>query len=465
MHLQERTMFYLVKVTVTDGVASETPLTDSGTFETGSDASRAAKAVGLTLGCKVQPRRIAQAADWRPKAAEDLEKLSAHYKLPPAWDLVPIPDHFARRENIGSALISYFASPEQGVINRRTSQAAGRYLAQFYPDLQQEELKRYLAMVDPSGQLMFATTPEDATTVYDSGPDSCMLGDKGRYLPGGTDALDTDDFNDDADDVRDQSDHVCRIYGTGDLALAYLQDGSGRITARSVCWPEKKLHGRVYGDIARLNQKLKDEGFTKVETFPGGARVEPLEAMVDGERRFALPYFDNVAGITMLDDGTFVTGESGKNPDVVIEGGRDEGYQGRLKRWCGYGQCYAPLATMKQVEGGPHLWISDYAARNGHAWTCAATGRLFHRSIPGVRMWNDEQWCRDAFDKDGANCPFTSKNYPKSAMKPASDGTLVFMGAVKDYERLLDARKAASATPRKAGKATNANQETIHAAA
>jgi hypothetical protein len=50
-------------------------------------------------------------------------------------------------------------------------------------------------------------------------------------------------------------------YGAGDLAVAYTKNANGRIQSRCLCWPEKKLFGRIYGDFQRMKAAMEAEGF------------------------------------------------------------------------------------------------------------------------------------------------------------------------------------------------------------
>jgi hypothetical protein len=102
------------------------------------------------------------------------------------------------------------------------------------------------------------------------------------------------------------SQDAVRVYGAGDLAIAYLgpQDDA---TARALCWPAKQVFGRIYGDGARLGQALMAMGYSEAgRTGFNGARLL-LEREGSG---YVCPYVDY--GYRVEERGEFlVLGQSG----------------------------------------------------------------------------------------------------------------------------------------------------------
>lgn len=116
----------------------------------------------------------------------------------------------------------------------------------------------------------FARTPDEIELVYRNGPQSCMSHDTGRYSTRGF--------------------HPVRVYGAGDLAVAYLpkRRDPNSYSQRALCWPEKKIYSRIYG-TGPLEGFLKSLGFTS-GTFHG---AKLLKIPVDGvNNHFVLPYVD-----------------------------------------------------------------------------------------------------------------------------------------------------------------------------
>jgi hypothetical protein len=130
--------------------------------------------------------------------------------------------------------LSYFQDESKGQRGIRTPIKPGRYLRKFFGDVLTEKQIAFFATWQTTGcrpngysdenayPLSFARTPDDIVEVYKRGPQSCM---KSGFSVSG---------------------HPARVYGAGDLAIAYLEDSSGTIIARALCWPENKAFGRVY---------------------------------------------------------------------------------------------------------------------------------------------------------------------------------------------------------------------------
>lgn len=214
----------------------------------GSDAARVAKEMSQWYGHKVQPRRLKDLADWRERErkriAEGFYRQCASGAAPlPDWSdrgAGPIADHFALLWNNphGSPQVSFYECDEHGLFDRRTTINVGRYVARYFGHLDENVRKRLIAEVDPPAEVLFATTRAEILKVYREGPDSCMsMGRRAEWegLPC----------------------HPVEVYAGGDLAVAHLRNASGRVSARTVCWPAKKQYGRVYGDVDRLEGALR----------------------------------------------------------------------------------------------------------------------------------------------------------------------------------------------------------------
>ncbi|TYO68555.1 hypothetical protein FXV83_00295 [Bradyrhizobium hipponense] len=141
----------------------------------------------------------------------------------------PIKDHFAHLDpDQHPGMICFTENDQLGIIDRVTALTPGRYITRFYETeekMADDQRRKLIAAIDPSGELQFAWTPEEIERVYKEGPSSCMDG--------------THHFN---TPVWPTS-----VYGAGDLALAYQVNAKGRIQSRCLVWLEKKLYGRISG--------------------------------------------------------------------------------------------------------------------------------------------------------------------------------------------------------------------------
>lgn len=238
--------FYLV-----EGVNGEfVPVENTPTFANGKAAADHAKLLSERLGHRVQVRPIAKDVDGAWRKREETRMTDGTYPpMPEAWDLAPIADHFLHLSKDDPKKVAFTESPEKGVLDRQTKMLPGRYLERFYGHLSDMERKRYIAMVDKPEEVLFATTADEIEWVYTHGPESCMSKTKNRY---------------------NGNIHPTRAYGGGDITVAYLKNTDGRVSARAVCWQEKKIYGRCYGDESRLRQALDAQDFKDVYIRGGG---------------------------------------------------------------------------------------------------------------------------------------------------------------------------------------------------
>ncbi|WP_316207481.1 hypothetical protein [Bradyrhizobium sp. SZCCHNR3118] len=381
----------------------DVPLPDHDPFEKGPDAAKAAKALTEQLGYKVQPRRMTQAPDWRARQRERIA--TGELKpLPAAWDLPEIVDHFAHLDPRDPAKIAYTASPEHGTIDRTTSLTPGRYISRFFDPISDEHRRKLIAAIDPSGEVFFATTAEEITRIYKTGPKSCM---SGEY----------------ADNFALLPAWPSEAYAAGDLALAYQINASGSIQSRALCWPEKKIFGRMYGDPARLQPALEAEGYRYIRndnTVDGNNKLESivgakLKKIPTGRRddEFVVPYFDDIKVAIDMGDH-FVSAEAGEIGQVyIVSGGSNTGVS-VLHKFCPKLDQSFPAREFLFVHGANQEWSKK--AIEKFAFTCSGTGKLWsseHKvrmATPGI------YWSQEHFAEHGEHCTVTGKNHPKSEM-------------------------------------------------
>lgn len=224
------------------------------------------------------------------------------------FGLEPIKDHFlhisSKNEDVPDALmVSFTLNEEKGLIDRQESgRRIGRYLKEFYPQLSDEEITRLGGEI--SGKynkidVQFARTREEIRSVYERSRQtcsSCMTYNMREYSS----------YNR-AEDVM-----PVEAYEGPDLAIAYTLDVQGRVSARTICWPEKRLFGRIYaGDTDRFRAKLESLGYRKGSM--DGARMDPilLSTQKSGGvtyKRFAMPYIDGDDQEVTFDGEHFIIG-------------------------------------------------------------------------------------------------------------------------------------------------------------
>jgi hypothetical protein len=394
--------FFLVRLEPDgNGGMSDVPIPDHGPYEKGSEAAKFAKVLTNTLGFKVQPRRISQAPDWRERQAKRLQDGTLK-KLPEKWDLPQITDHFAHIDAKDPSKIAFTENDELGKIDRVTAVTPGRYITRFYNDIQDSHRRKLIAAIDPNGEIFFAWTRDEIATVYIDGPSSCMDG--------------AHSF-DDMDDIW-----PTEPYAGGDLAVAYTKNARGKIQSRCLCWPEKKLFGRCYGDIERMIAAMMAEGYEYIHgnevSFPTGAKILKIPHP-HKKHHFIMPYFDDVGMVADKGDH-FETWNGASNiPNMkYIACGGASGYS-LLYRICPRLKSGAPDHEFQFVHGVNEEWCR--AAYDGYAFLCTATGKRYptehmvRMATPGVL------WSRDHFEEHGTNCSITRKNHPRSEMLKLGD--------------------------------------------
>lgn len=205
-------------------------------------------------------------------ASRDYEVGSQAYRV-----ALILQETWPRRAEQDPTLVSYFASVEDARRDKLTTGKLGRYLTRFFdwkfdnPQIA-EYVNQHIAKHTPP-ELKFATTADDIQHVYENGPSSCM-GYTAAHFAGGV--------------------HPARVYAGPDTAVAYLQTVDGRITARVVVIPERKLYTRIYGNETILAQMLEAQGYRQTNDGLDGCRLTPIyyHNADDGKTWLHMPYLD-----------------------------------------------------------------------------------------------------------------------------------------------------------------------------
>lgn len=164
-------------------------------------------------------------------------------------------------------LIAYTKSDEHGVQDRQTAVKPGRYLKEFFPDMTDETIRDWVSECQGiTFDLKIATTADDIIRVYRGGPSSCMSHDESSYS---------------------SSIHPVSVYGDSDLAIAYYGD-IDHASGRAIIWPDKKLHGRIYGGEYTMKALLEREGYTY------GSMSGALIRAISDRGSYVMPYVDGI---------------------------------------------------------------------------------------------------------------------------------------------------------------------------
>lgn len=233
--------------------------------------------------------------------------------------------HYAHISTEDPTMLAYTPDDEKGAADRQTRLKPGKYLTKFFgasekpgpyqgliadgplkgsrPALTKQQIAYYAEWWEKGAkpskfenlELHWAETPEEIAHAYMDGPRSCMGGSEGGRM------------------FTKAKTHPATVYGAGDLFLAYLQEPSGKIMARAICWPEKKTFGRVYPSPSNwpsdgfaseteaqdcqneLHERLKKLGYASIgerKDALDGARLLRIP-IADRAGYFRMPYLDN----------------------------------------------------------------------------------------------------------------------------------------------------------------------------
>jgi hypothetical protein len=253
-------------------------------FEDGRAAAAAAASLAAETGGRYQPRRVAMDDNvWKQREQARFD--SGTYRRPlfasEDWfrECTETADHYLHVSVENPANVAFTANAENGHADRQTSMRVGRYLEQFFPNLERsyrERLTREHTVEFVEQRVQFTQDADRIAWIYQNGPHSCMAYalNAGNFAPG-------------------LPVHPTAVYAGPDLAIAYLmsEGDDTRVAARAVCWPDRQRFGRVYGD-QRLHSLLLRQGFEQNGDFEG-ARLRRHSYMYRGAEVIVAPYFDS----------------------------------------------------------------------------------------------------------------------------------------------------------------------------
>lgn len=307
-------------------------------------------------------------------------------------------EHFVHVSPDDRGMLIYTQTTEKGERGIYTTIKAGRYLTKYFGDYLNEAQIKLYAMWQTEGEipsefkdpaiweLKFATTPDEIVDVYMRGPNSCM---DGRHFQ--------------------QDNAPVRVYGAGDLAVAYLNNDNAPnqkfVRARALVWPDKKVCGRIYptpgewrhdgfanqaeamGCYQALAQRLRAEGYKIAGEDKGvrklfdGARI--LKQLYgESKYSFVMPYMDLSYGVKDAGDHFVMAYDTSRSSCETC------GYIEFEPEWdwlcdnCRDGamnEDATPTAVFVGYRRGegtrPQHWCAN--CRQAYTFTCAGSGMEF----------------------------------------------------------------------------------------
>jgi hypothetical protein len=384
---------------------------------------------GPVLPVELDPKQYAvrPAGDpnWRDRELKRFDD-GTYKRVPwPDWVVCELnsrfPDHFLHVSVKDPTKVSFTETPEKGEVDRQSApMAPGRYLeryARYWSDAQNrrfyngeprsgmvpegepwldaQQIRQYASMLLPPEPLKFATTPDEIERVYVEGPNSCMSHDASSY---------------------ESSCHPVRVYGAGDLAVAYLQVG-GTISGRALCWPEKKRYIRIYGDEHRMELALSDAGYEYGSL--SGAKLLRIE----DSGGIVCPYIDRDGNVE----------DCGDHLRISRHGGLD------AQSTNGLIQCGTPCdACGEPVPDDDICWFHDTAycssCHDDRTFYCHGYDETYHTDDYAGECVGLGAICQDYYDFNCYTCERTDRIYLTESDPPTDvDGETWGPRAVAQY--------------------------------
>lgn len=268
--------------------------------------------------------------------------------------------------------ISITDTPEKGMQDVQTPIAPGKYLKRFFGKvLTADEIKEWANKhTEEWGkplELIEAKTAEEMSTVYqmEAGFTSCMQKPIGMF----SSLL-----------------NPTYVYGNGNLVLGYIADRRGKLLARALMIPDRRLVGRVYGDVHRFRAAVKAkygfETFSDNRNFAILDQAETLAIRFDNGG-FIMPYVDGPLYASHTSAEKFTLSHSTSNNarntwgsigaacmcarcGTQIKQGRmyrvfrDLTYHDVWVKWCH--SCYATRAVMDEENNRIFYYDSEYVS-------------------------------------------------------------------------------------------------------
>lgn len=325
--------------------------------------------------------------------------------------------HYAHVSLDDGTMIAYTENDEKGHLDRQTKAKPGRYLKKYYGHVLNDDQIRDLATqlcakFDPP-TLKITQDADEIERVYVNGPRSCMSGHANQYNAGI---------------------HPARAYAGPDLAIAYIEQSKGVITARAVIWPARKKRSRIYGDYTRLNELLVAEGYKERDQGMEGARLQRIPC-ADG---FVVPYVDYASSAT--DKGEYLLIDNKGSRDAVI-----------LSNTCGTSEGNHNICdhcgTRMHPDDSYSISDCDGLYCNGCYEELTFECEYYHERYhvdEMVELENGTCWSQLAFDRYGFVCPINDTNHAAldGVMAPDDSGELWSQEAVDAYQEEKDERAA-----------------------
>jgi hypothetical protein len=392
---------------------SATLLSERFTLEDGRRAARAARLLSRKTGQRFQPRKIESVAvdtSWHDR---EIERFNTGEYLPLCDELTCASQIYETAHNLNlfahvakknPALIAYTKDAQKGAQDKQSLLSIESFVKMVCVNNNAElqaliiDLQTRYAKANAPQQFKLATTPDDIERVYTNYARdsravsvSCM-----RYGHDETNwpKVDSKPF------------HPVRVYGAGDLAIAYLTDSAGKTTARTLVWPEHKIYSRMYADNDALHNALKEAGYSKSSYYGTskslcGARLLLVES---DHGDYIAPYLDEI-GNALLSDNDLIIDAEGDYICQSTNGTAEQKQEGECCEHCGDSYDEEDMGTVytDSRQRGGETWCRH--CRDSDAFYCEGTEEYYSDNVD-YGVINDETYTQRYIDNNARYCEY-----------------------------------------------------------
>jgi hypothetical protein len=390
---------------------SATLLSERFTLEDGRRAARAARLLSRKTGKRFQPRKIESVAvdtSWHDR---EIQRFNTGEYLPLCDELTAASQIYETARNIklfahiskkNPALIAYTKDAIKGAQDKQSLLSIEAFVKMVCFNTTEElqaliiDLQTRYAKAKTPQPFKLATTPDDIERVYTNyAPDSravsvsCM-----RYGAS------------DYSRVNGAPFHPVRVYGAGDLAVAYLTDSAGKTTARALCWPEHKIYSRMYADDDALHNALKEAGYSKSSYYGTtkslcGARLLLVES---DHGDYIAPFLDEI-GNAFISDNNLIIDADGDYICQSTSGTAEQKQEGECCEHCGDSYDADDMTTVytDSRQHNSETWCRH--CRSSDAFFCDGTEEYFSDNV-GSGVVDDSTYTQRYIDNNARYCEY-----------------------------------------------------------
>lgn len=347
------------------------------------------------------------------KLREGMRFVNEQYReVPPQWQmwelypgsvLDPASDKFiyAHISVNNDGMIAFTENSKKGNADIQKRMKPGKFLKEFFGEQMNAlygENKANAKIAEMAAQfgnhikeeeLLFAKTPEEIEWVYTNGPSSCMSHTRDEY------------------DTRGKM-HPVGVFGAGDLEVAHIKR-NGRVTARALVWPEKKVWTRIYGDHTRIQGLLVAQGYKAGGSFClDGAKLNLVKHGSRWDNGIVAPYVDGQSWARADGEHLVIDHDKGY---IFLQNTCGTSEDGKVCKVCSKLWRAQEMRSWRDAPGEREK-IGCLSCWEKETWVCQMTGERLGQGYTKVTMANGDIWSERGFEGYGFTCGYDKQNYP-----------------------------------------------------